>query len=435
MHSLQKRFHDFINTNNLLEKNDNILLAVSGGLDSMVLSHLFFQSDYDFSIAHCNFKLRGDESDEDEAFVLRWADENGINCYVKSFDVEGGSIQLEARNARYLWFNQLLLEYGLDKIVTAHHLNDSLETSLINLVRGTGIKGVKGIATKSDKVVRPLLFATRKEIYTYAMDKGLDWREDSSNKKTDYYRNMIRLEVVPVLEKLNPSLIRTYFQTIERLNYTSNLIENQVKLIKAKYFSVYGEGKRLDLSWVVNDFDVILLAELLSEYGVNYITCKEIFGARDKSGKSFPTNEWLITVDREAIFIDPIVKKNFEEVEITGLGLAESDQFTLKLEEVLNEEVEFGNNYIAYFDRGSLEFPLRLRPWREGDKFQPLGMSGQKKVSDLLIDEKVPISLKQSILVLESSNEIIWVIGYRISDRVKITKGTKTVVKAAFNLK
>ena len=185
MHSLQKQFHDFIHSNHLVANSEKILLAVSGGLDSMVMADLFLRGGYDIEIAHCNFGLRGEESHRDEAFVLEWADQNSVNCYVKSFDLKDGSIQLEARNTRYQWFSELLLEHELDKIATAHHLNDSLETVLINLTRGTGIRGASGIPLRNGQIIRPLLCASKQELYNYAMDVGLEWREDSSNRKKD----------------------------------------------------------------------------------------------------------------------------------------------------------------------------------------------------------------------------------------------------------
>jgi tRNA(Ile)-lysidine synthase len=433
VHSLQKRFQDYIHSNHLLEKGEKVLLAVSGGLDSMVMAQLFVEEGIEISLAHCNFGLRGDESDGDEAFVMRWADSHQINCFVKSFDLAGGSTQLEARNVRYQWFDELLKEHKLGKIATAHHLNDSLETVLINLSRGTGIKGLTGISIQNDHIVRPLLFATKEELHTYAMDVGLKWREDSSNQKMDYDRNLIRHEVVPELMKLNPSLLRTFRLTSERIDHASTIVSLKVKEISNQYLIEESGGWRLDLDWVSNGSDELVLAELLSPFGVNYVTAKEIFAVRGKSGKSFPVDNWLITMDRSTIFIDSNKLLEFQELVIDAVGSYELGENCFEISKIEKEDVEFSSNNVAFFDAKTLDFPLKVRPWVEGDKFQPMGMKGNKKVSDFLIDEKIPVSKKKKVLVLESNRNIAWVIGHRIGDPFKITDHSKAVLKITFN--
>ena len=429
VHSLQKQFHDFIHSKHLLTNDEKILLAVSGGLDSMVMADLFLKGGFDFEIAHCNFGLRGEESDGDEAFVLTWAEKNSINCYVRSFDLGEGSIQLEARNARYQWFSELLLEHRLDKLATAHHLNDSLETVLINLVRGTGIKGVKGIPSKSGQVIRPLLFASRKDLHTYAIDIDLDWREDSSNEGTDYDRNLIRHEVVPKLENLNPSLLNTFLNTSERLNFANEVVLQKVNDVKNQFLREEGEGWILSLHWISSASDELILSEILSDYGVNYATAKEVFGARGKSGKSFCENEWLITMDRESIYIHRDEAVLSDELIIHETGRYHHGENEFFIEEKTKSEVSFSAEDVAYFDAEEIQFPLKIRLWKEGDKFRPLGMNGEKKISDFLIDEKVPVPRKKTILILESKEMIAWVVGYRISDQFKISDKTKRVMK------
>lgn len=433
MHSLQKQFHDFIHTNHLVVKDEKILLAVSGGLDSMVMADLFLKGGYPIALAHCNFGLRGDESDGDEAFVLKWADKNNINCYVKSFDLGDGSIQLEARNARYHWFSELLVEHGLDKVSTAHHLNDSLETVLINLTRGTGIKGVSGISVKTDRLIRPLLFATKEALHTYAMDEGLDWREDSSNEGVDYDRNHIRHEVIPELEKLNPSLIKTFFNTSERLRLASEIVSQKVHAVKSQYLSEDQGGWKLQLHWISSATDELILAEILAEFGMNYVTAKEVFAARGKSGKSFQEGEWLITMDRESLYIDRNGTTTSGELIIEEPGLYYLDGNEYEVKEVSKKDIEYRDERTVFLDAEKLVFPLKVRPLKEGDRFNPLGMSGEKKLSDFLIDEKVPLPKKKTVLVLESNNQIGWVIGYRLSDRFKISDMTKKVVKISFS--
>ncbi|MEQ6166685.1 MULTISPECIES: tRNA lysidine(34) synthetase TilS [unclassified Ekhidna] len=433
MHSLQKQFHDFIHSNHLVLNDEKILLAVSGGLDSMVMADLFLKGGYAIEIAHCNFGLRGDESDEDEAFVLEWADQNGVNCYVKSFDLGGGSIQLEARNVRYQWFSELLLEHKLDKVSTAHHLNDSFETVLINLTRGTGIKGISGISIKNGQVIRPLLFTNKKALHTYAMDMDLDWREDSSNETTDYDRNLLRHKVIPELEKLNPSLLGTFLNTSERLNFANQVVAQRVRDVKSQHLNQEGDALVLNLHWISNASDELILSEILSDYGVNYVTAKEIFGARGKSGKSFQEGEWLITMDREAIYIDQNKSPVPKELIINEAGQYYLNKSEFSIEIISKEEVVFGSENVAFFDADQLEFPLKVRLWQEGDRFRPLGMKGEKKVSDFLIDEKVPVSRKKSIMILESNEKIVWIIGYRISDSFKISDQTEKVVKVTFS--
>lgn len=429
MHSLQKQFHDCIHSNDLVRKDEKILLAVSGGLDSIVMANLFLEEKIDVSIAHCNFHLRGEESDGDEVFVMKWADKHGINCFVKSFDLGDGSIQLEARNARYHWFGELITEHKLDKIATAHHLNDSFETVLINLSRGTGIKGVTGISAKSNSVIRPLLFASKEELHSYAIDVGLEWREDSSNSKTDYDRNLIRHNVIPELMKLHPSLLKTFVSTSERLNHTSQIVQRKLDEVAAQHLKENEDGYKIELDWISDPSDELILAEMLAAFGVNYVTAKEIFEARGKSGKSFPVGEWFITMDRATIFIDPDRSVSSGELIIEKEGTYNFGDSTIEVSRVGKNDIQFTNENEAYFDITKLNFPLCIRGWKEGDRIQPLGMSGTKKVSDILIDEKVSVSRKRNVLVIESEGHIAWLVRHKVSDQFKITEKTIEALK------
>ena len=434
MHSLQKQFHDFINTHQMTGKNEKVLLAVSGGLDSMAMCNLFLKAKIAFAIAHCNFRLRGDESDGDEAFVMEWAHHHDINCFVKSFDLGEGSIQLEARKARYEWFQELVVEHGFDKVATAHHLNDSLETLLINLSRGTGFKGITGVPVISENVIRPLLFASKRELTAYAIEEKIEWREDSSNEKDTYDRNHVRHHIVPELEKLNASLLKSFSSTNERLRYGAQIISEKVNEMRAKHlFEEKAGGFRLSLGWMKAAADLVILAEILSDFGVNYATSKEIHSSLGKSGKSFPAGEWFITMDRDSLFIDgeesPSIEIRVNEIGTYAMGIS---RLTFKFTE--KESIVFGSDDEAFFDYGRLKFPLTIRTWREGDRFQPLGMKQSKKVSDLLIDLKIPLAKKKQIYVLECDREIAWVIGYRISEKFKISDGTQKVLKVSKNM-
>lgn len=429
MHSLQKQFHDFISLHEMIKRGEKLLLAVSGGVDSMVMAELFLAEKIPFAIAHCNFGLRGEASDGDEKLVMEWAEGHGVDCYVKSFNIEG-SVQLAARDARYQWFEELALTNDFDKLATAHHLEDSLETVLINLTRGTGIKGMKGIAISTDRIIRPLMFATKEQIYAYAQAENVHWREDASNAKTEYDRNLIRNQIVPQMKVLNPSLFRTYSLTAERLFYANKIIEQEVVKIKHRFFHSNGDHWELDISWMKDDADVIVLAEILTLFDVNYATTKEIFEARDKSGKTFPCNEWIITVDRAVLFIHRSGRETFMDLVIEKTGTYDIGDSKISAEEVSAEQVDFSpNGDIAYLDADITPFPFRIRSWKEGDRIQPIGMRGSKKVSDLLVDEKVPLPQKRNVLVVESGEQIAWVIGYRLSDHFKITLQTKSVLK------
>ena len=431
MHSLQKQFHDFISAHQMIGKNEKVVLAVSGGLDSMVMCHLFQKTDLEFAIAHCNFGLRGEESDGDEAFVMEWAHTNNINCFVKSFDLGENSIQLEARNARYNWFYELLDEYGFNKIATAHQLNDSLETLLFNLSRGTGFKGISGVPTIAGNVIRPLLFASRKSLMAFAMDERIEWREDSSNQKDDYNRNYIRHHIVPEMEKLNASLLKSFLLTNERLRYGADVIEEKVNEIKEEHFRKEGHGGyQLSLEWIKEEKDLVILSEILSSFHVNYSTCKEIYHCLGKPGKSFPTEKWFITMDRDFLFID---EKESQQVEmrIDKVGSYDLGKDVLRFELIEKKEVTFESESVGYFDADQLGFPVVIRPWRDGDRFQPLGMKSSKKVSDLLVDLKVPVRDKKNVYVIESNERIAWVVNHRISDLFKITDETTRVLKVS----
>lgn len=430
MQELQKQFHNFIEQNNLIGDEEKILLAVSGGLDSMVMLSLFQESSYSFGVAHCNFGLRGEKSDQDERFVVGWSVKKGIDCFTKSVKMEGNSIQLEARKKRYAWFNLLCEEKGYDKIATAHHLNDSLETTLLNITRGTGIKGLSGIPVQNKNIIRPLLFTNRDEILAYAKEMKLQWREDSSNSKTDYTRNRIRLKVLPELKEINPSIEQTFKNTKERLDLVAAQMADVVAKVKDENFDK--REQELNLAWINQTYHLLILSEILSDYGFNYVTSKEIYDSIGKSGNVFESERWKVVMDRQSLFISKQEESSDEEFYIENEGI-----FSIGNGELEVSGIDIGvpfelpaDSKTAFFDGSCLSFPLKVRKWRQGDVFQPLGMSGSKKVSDLLIDMKVPLAKKADVLILESANEIAWVIGYRISERFKVNKETRSIVCA-----
>ncbi|MEP5612012.1 MAG: tRNA lysidine(34) synthetase TilS [Cyclobacteriaceae bacterium] len=430
MHSLQKQFHEFVKAEELLREDDHVLLAVSGGLDSMVMADMFSKSPWNFSIAHCNFNLRGEESDGDEVFVKNWANTNDVKFHSKRFELAKGSTQLNARNTRYQWFDELVEKEGYSTIATAHHLNDSLETLLINLSRGTGIKGILGIRTKTEKVIRPLLFASKEQLKKYAADHSLKWREDSSNRKTDYNRNSLRHAVIPEMEKLNPSLVETFRNTSDRLGLANRIIQQNVDEVKKDNLVAGNSTRELKLEWVQTRTDFLILSEILAEFGFNYVTAKEIFEALEKSGKQFYAGNFELTMDRTSLFIKELQSELDQECVIDAPGdfIFGDKKLTISTADRSIVDLSFANSNQVYLDADKVQFPMKLRKWRNGDRFTPLGLGGTKKVSDCLIDSKTPLAKKDEVMVLLFQDEIVWLVEHQISELFKITDQTKNVL-------
>lgn len=430
MHPLQKQFHDYIIDQQLFSNTEKVLLAVSGGMDSMVLSQLFHESGYSFSIAHCNFGLRGKESDGDEKLVREWAQKRNVECHVKQIELGNGSIQLEARNSRYEWFDKLMEEYGYDKVATAHHLNDSLETTLINLSRGTGIKGIGGIQPDVLNRVRPLLFATQRQIKDYAQIESVEWREDASNAKKEYNRNLIRHDVVPKLEEINPVVVDTFRNTSERLQLANEIVKESVREIKKDFLHKKDKYWKLETGWISTRTDMLILSEIVSDFGFNYATAKEIFKTVGSSGKEFYSDQYWLSIDRGTIYIQ--LKNSLNEVSVLIDGVGEwkvNDRKLIISREPKNKLVFSSDPSMVFFDESKINFPLTIRKWGKGDRFRPLGMNGSKKVSDYLIDKKVPMVLKGQVMVLTSLGKIVWLVEHQISDDYKVNEKTEELIK------
>jgi tRNA(Ile)-lysidine synthase len=414
---------------------DKILLAVSGGMDSMVMLHLFRELGYHVGVAHCNFQLRGAESDEDESFVRRKCRQWDVAFYSHRFDTnnyaseKGLSTQMAARELRYTWFDELLRKEGFDHLATAHHLNDSIETVLLNLTKGTGIEGLMGIRVQNKKIIRPLLFATREEIEKYGAEEGIPWREDLSNQSDDYQRNFIRHQVVPKLKELNPSLEKTFQETIYKLQGASEIISVSVEEWKQKHQKIEGDKIILDKSGL-GGASPLMLWEVVKTYGFNFDQCGNIIKALGgQSGKRFSSETHELIVDRENLIVIRH-EENWMEVRF------ESDQQEVCLgNKKLTLEVTDYRGLLtadknqATVDEGLIQSPLTWRRWRAGDFFFPLGMKNRKKISDFLIDEKISLADKDSLTVLECNGEIVWVVGHRLDDRFKVTDKTKRVIK------
>lgn len=435
-----KQFNDHIARHRLCKATDKILLAVSGGLDSMVMLNLFHQAGYSIAVVHCNFQLRGEESDLDEAFVIGRCEHLQIPCYVKRFDTNNYawenslSIQIAARDLRYVWFDEILIKYKLDRLATAHHLNDSFETVLLNLCRGTGIEGLAGIPLENKSTIRPMLFATREEIESFAKVEKIVWREDSSNFTDDYLRNFLRHQIVPKLKEINPSLEHTFFSTLEKVRGGVELMNAAQRNLEENFFS-REEGKILIRKETFQSFQypASVLWEMIKQFGFNVEQCEEITQSiYGQSGKKFLTPSHQLIIDRESLII-AVVQNTWEQTEIKE-GQMQSSLGPWKLEMKTSEPIIRSAQAEAVLDLEQLHFPLRWRKWKAGDWFCPLGMEHHKKISDFLIDQKVSVADKDTVTVLESNGEIVWLAGHRVDNRFKITPQTKRAVTFRLSL-
>ena len=439
-----KKLLNHISEQKLFQPEEKILLAVSGGIDSVVMAHLFRQTEFVFAFTHCNFQLRGNESNEDQTFVEQLAHEYGCPCYTKSFDSAGYakkhkiSIQMAARELRRVWFEELLKDEKYDVVATAHHLNDSLETVLFNLTKGTGISGLMGIAPRKENYVRPLMFATRDMILKYAKSNKISWREDRSNSSTKYHRNLIRHQVIPELKKINPNLEETFSSSMAKIRATWKLLEAVLVHEKNELCEDWDGGIKIDKTKLISSREpLFLLHEFIADFGFNYRQSADIIRSiGGQPGKCFHAEKYQLVIDRDFIFLTQRTKHEFLEVFIDRNDeQVDAGKTQLVLEKVESDEVQFSDDHnIAFLDNNLLEYPLKLRKWEKGDRFRPLGMPHKKKLSDFMIDEKIPLNLKKHVLVLTSGSEIVWVVGYRIDDRYKITAQTTDICKI-YNVK
>ncbi len=423
----------------IISKSDKVLLAVSGGMDSTLLCHLFAKSGVEFAMAHCNFHLRGEESDGDENFVKALAASLGVPFFVKHFDTkemlktEKGSIQMLARDLRYEWLEEIRTEEGFQYIATAHHLNDSIETAIYNFSKGTGIRGLRGILPKSNKIIRPFLHFSRNEIEVASLDLKMNHREDSSNADDKYARNKIRHHIVPILKKLNPSLEKTMLGNFERLGELEEFMDyfiGQIKneIIENKNGQIFIDKKLLNKY----TFKKTILYEILKKYDFNVSQIDDLISFMDGiSGKQIFSETHRLVNDRKHLIIDELFEK---EIEIHWIekGVSEFDIGEGKLVfRVLNQVESYSKNKsLAYFDMDKLEFPLKLRRWKDGDYFYPIGMDGKsKKVKKLFTDLKLSLPEKEQKWILESNGKICWILGIRMDERFKINEKTKQILE------
>lgn len=432
-----QQFKDYIKKNALFTPQQKILLAVSGGKDSVLMVQLFKLCNYNFSIAHCNFNLRADEAQRDESFVRLLANSLAVPFHVAHFDTKGYaakhqvSTQMAARDLRYQWFEEIRRQRNYDFVAVAHHQNDSIETLLLNLTRGTGISGLHGILPKREKLIRPLLFLSRLQIDELIEVNAINYVEDSSNETTKYARNKIRLNVIPQLREINPNLEETFAQNIIRFAETEEIV------------AVFIEQKRSEISRLLNGeiyFNIdqikslkpqkLVMFEILKGYHFTSKVVDEILDSLNKqSGTSFYSNTHRLTINRSELIISILQKeqehaRHFmhpkdESISIDGSKIS---LFYTNSNLVENNELK------AFVDVDKLIFPLIIRYRQDGDKFMPLGMKNFKKLSDFLIDNKVPLPQKNKIpLLINGNGEIIWIVGLRQDNRYKVSATTKKV--------
>jgi len=459
--SLLRRFVEYIKNEALFQKKDRLLLAVSGGIDSVVLCELCRQAGYNFEIAHCNFQLRGEESERDEAFIQSVGDSYSAKVFIKKFDTEKYatekkvSIQVAARELRYEWFENLIasaaagplltpedfpktshITHCISYILTAHHASDNVETLLMNFFKGTGIKGLQGILPKQGKIIRPLLFAKKLEIVSFAKENNLSFVEDSSNLSDKYTRNYFRNQLIPSIKKVFPEVEENLLHNIERFKDAEMLYQQAIQLHKGKLLEYKGNEIHIPVLKLLKAEPLsTIIYEIIKDYGFTAHQAVEVIHLlKSGSGRFISSTTYKIIKDRKWIIISP---NNTSEA--SNILIDEHDSKIIfengQLEIIKIEKGESSlsaENSIAMLDVKDITYPLLLRKWKQGDYFYPLGMQKKKKISRFLIDQKLSMNDKEKIWIIESNKKIAWIVGKRIDDRFKIANATKKILKISF---
>ena len=430
---------NFIKKHRLLNDNDKIIVALSGGPDSVALLHLLLKLDYKCIAAHCNFHLRMEESDRDALFVRKLTDEIGVKLEYIDFDTinyaknNNISIEMAARELRYTWFQKLAEIHNANVIATGHHADDNIETLLINLVRGTSIKGLSGIPVKNGIIVRPMLSCSREEIYEYLNENNLTYIIDSTNNESDYVRNKIRNKVLPLLEEINPSVKMTLNSNIERFNEIRSVYEQSMEEKIRKVVHKTETDIKIDLKKLLESkSENLILFEVLYPLGFHPSVIEQIISSVNaESGKTFYSDSHRLLKDRNYLIINAntnIDKRNYfisqEVISINEPFLMKIDRFERR-----NELNLITDKNTLLIDAELLKFPLTIRRWQTGDYFYPFGTKGRKKVSDFFIDNKFTLFDKENTWLLISEEKIIWIVGNRADNRFKITENTKEIIK------
>jgi tRNA(Ile)-lysidine synthase len=429
-------FTSYIQKENLFSHDQKILLATSGGVDSVVMAHLFKQAGLPFAIAHCNFQLRGDESVRDEAFVTTLAATLDVPFFNIRFDTatyateKHVSIQVAARELRYEWLETTRNASGCAYTATAHHMQDNVETVLMNICKGTGIAGLHGILPRQTTLVRPLLFTRKKELLAYAMENNISYVEDSSNITTKYTRNFFRHQVIPVIQEAYPGVVNNIAASIERFREAEELYSQSVIRHKKRLLSQKGNTWMIPVLRLEKTVPLHTIAwEIFRDFGCSSAQLPQVLELlHSSSGRLVETASHRIIRDRQWLLITTLAEQEAPliviEKERTHIITTDGH---LKIKEVNKTAIPTAAN-IACLDKHAVQFPLLLRKWKQGDYFYPLGMRKKKKVSRFFIDQKLSLLQKEKIWVLESGKRIVWVIGMRIDDRFKITDSTKDML-------
>jgi tRNA(Ile)-lysidine synthase len=446
--NLLQSFTTYISNQNLFNTKDKLLIATSGGVDSVVLCELCKDAGYNFAIAHCNFNLRGQESDRDEAFVKNLGEKYGVEVFVKKFDTEKYavenkiSIQVVARELRYSWFEEIRNSYLLNRrqglqpltgfyILTAHHADDNIETVLMNFFKGTGIQGLKGILPKQRHIIRPLLFASKDDIKNFATENNLSFVEDSSNELNKYTRNYFRNELIPGLQKVFPQVTQNLTDNINRFTDIEILYQQAIKVHKTKLIEQKGNEIHIAVLKLAKAKPLATIVyEIIKDFSFTPNQVNDVVNLlKAESGKYVASSTHRVIKNRNWLIIAPIKSEEATNILIENCNQKinyAAGKLVLQKSSTINHQ---SSTNTVQLDAKEITFPLLLRKWKLGDYFYPLGMMHKKKLNRFLIDNKVSLTDKENIWVIESNKKIIWVVGMRIDDRFKITEKTKEILE------